>query len=385
MSNKKKTSSTTTQQQTESSQSQGMAQTRADVPDWLLQPAQNLAGGLGSLMGQGAGAFTPQTTDLQKQAYGAASNLTNPAYKGAYESLDGISRAADVSGESVLSGLENYYNPFKDQITNPVLADYDAQAGETRAGQAADAARNRAFQGSRYGLQEGATEGQLARGRAATEGGLLKDMYGQAASMSEADAGRRQQASLANQASANAYNQTLLGKSQQQAALRNGIQENSRANAAAQLGAGNAQFAQEAAIKQYPLEYQQQLEGLFQGLNPEMFSGQTVNTTDSSTGQMSGTSTGKTTQKGGFLDSLGQIAKIAATVAPIAMSDRRVKVDIRTEGYDDKGRRWVTFGYIWEPLKRHFGVIAQEILKTDPEAVIVGPNALLMVDYGRLA
>jgi hypothetical protein len=80
------------------------------------------------------------------------------------------------------------------------------------------------------------------------------------------------------------------------------------------------------------------------------------------------------------MSDIGKVAQIAAMFA----SDRRVKRDIRTVGWDAKGRRWVTFAYLWAPLRRMFGVIAQEILKSDPEAVVAGPGGTLMVNYARL-
>jgi hypothetical protein len=64
-------------------------------------------------------------------------------------------------------------------------------------------------------------------------------------------------------------------------------------------------------------------------------------------------------------------------------SDERLKENIRTVGYDDKGRRWVEYNYIGSKTVRQ-GVIAQEIMESDPEAVHVGPFGYLMVEYGRL-
>ena len=65
-------------------------------------------------------------------------------------------------------------------------------------------------------------------------------------------------------------------------------------------------------------------------------------------------------------------------------SDGRLKQDVRTVGYDSKGRRWVDFAYIWEPGVTRRGVIAQEVRAIDPDAVFEDESGFLMVDYSKL-
>lgn len=376
-SNKSKTTGTTTQNQS------GTTTATSSVPDWIKNPTMQLAGNVSGLLNQGPDAFTPQVSDLQQQGFDAAGKLGPSAYLGqSGEALGGVGDiAADqVSGASLLDGgLDKYYNPFKDQVLNPVMQDYDFQSGQTRAGQAADAARNRSFQGSRYGIQEGQTEGALARGRAATQGGLLSDMYGQATGMAESDAGRRQQASLANQSAnlqASSANQNMgLERARQLAGLAGLEGSENRANVGMQAGLGGIQTDAENAIRQYPIAFNSGMEGLLTGLNPELYSDKVIN----STGTTTGTSNQTTKNSPSLLSSLGQGAQIAAM-----FSDRRLKRDVETLGYDGRGQRWVTFSYIWEPLRRLVGVIAQEVMRTNPAAVSVHPSGYLQVDYGRL-
>jgi hypothetical protein len=67
-----------------------------------------------------------------------------------------------------------------------------------------------------------------------------------------------------------------------------------------------------------------------------------------------------------------------------AFSDRALKTDIRTIRHDGKGRRWVAFRYLWDaPGTIREGVIAQEIERTDPQAVADTPFGK-MVDYSKL-
>jgi hypothetical protein len=69
----------------------------------------------------------------------------------------------------------------------------------------------------------------------------------------------------------------------------------------------------------------------------------------------------------------------------MAFSDERAKADIETVGYDTQGRRWATWRYNWEDSRvRHFGLIAQETLTTDPDAVIMGADGFYRIDYSKL-
>jgi hypothetical protein len=88
----------------------------------------------------------------------------------------------------------------------------------------------------------------------------------------------------------------------------------------------------------------------------------------------------KTAQKKSSNDLIGGIIGGVLSI----FSDERLKENIRTIGYDAKGRRWVEYNYIGGSTKRQ-GVIAQEVMETDPEAVHVWPfGGFLMVDYGKL-
>ena len=127
-------------------------------------------------------------------------------------------RAGKVQAQSLLTNLQDYMNPYTDDVVDTTLAGYDENAGRIEAQQAAAAAANGAFGGSRYAVQEGITQGELARERAATEAGLRSDAFNTGAGLSADDANRRQsasstnaslktQASLANQAATNTARQ----------------------------------------------------------------------------------------------------------------------------------------------------------------------------------
>jgi hypothetical protein len=279
---------------TDSTQNTAFNQTTTpNVPSWISTPAQAMAGNVSSLQAQGPGAFTPTTSGLENQVTQGAANFTPTSN---YADATGAYGAVpNVTGQSLLDNLGAYETSDKNAIVDPVLAQYDYQAGQTTAQQAAQAAQNRAFQGSRYGIQEANTAGQLAMGRASTQGGLLQNLYTTATGLSASDAQRRQDAMTANQSAAIAKAQGLTGidtaENQQQ------LQEQ-----AAQASLGQRATEEQQIQQQYPLTFAAQNEGLLSGLNPALFTGSTASGT--------GSSTGHETQV--VSDPMGQIAGLMA-------------------------------------------------------------------------
>jgi hypothetical protein len=136
--------------------------------------------------------------------------------------------------------------------------------------------------------------------------------------MSEADTARRQQADLANQTAAgtNVANQLEAARQASDLASKKSAESlaltaDDRARLAAQGLAGTDQFNTETGIQQYPLEYAKNMEGLLAGLNPQLYTGQTI--TGSGTSTSHGTE--NTTNKQGLLDWFGDFATAAAAGA----------------------------------------------------------------------
>ena len=68
--------------------------------------------------------------------------------------------------------------------------------------------------------------------------------------------------------------------------------------------------------------------------------------------------------------------------ALIAASDIRLKKNIKRIGTHALGIGIYAYDYIWD--KSAIGVMAQEVLKVKPEAVIIMPNGYYAVNYGAL-
>ncbi len=80
---------------------------------------------------------------------------------------------------------------------------------------------------------------------------------------------------------------------------------------------------------------------------------------------------------------LATLAEVGGWIASL-FSDERLKTDIKPVGKTNDGQNIYTYKYIDNPHKTHMGVLAQETLKTHPEAVSTHPIGALMVDYSKL-
>jgi len=106
--------------------------------------------------------------------------------------------------------------------------------------------------------------------------------------------------------------------------------------------------------------------------------------------QMQQTSSGFGSQGfSGGASPFSQIASAAATGAKFAMSDVRLKNEITFVGKLENGIKiykwkWNEKGKELAGDQVEFGVLAQEVQKIVPEAVITGPDGYLMVNYGAL-
>ena len=81
---------------------------------------------------------------------------------------------------------------------------------------------------------------------------------------------------------------------------------------------------------------------------------------------------------GAQMNAIGNIAGAAA-----AMSDKTLKENIVKVGQSPSGFNIYEWNYLWSP-ERFRGVIAQEVQKIKPQAVLSNIFGYLMVDYNKL-
>lgn len=86
---------------------------------------------------------------------------------------------------------------------------------------------------------------------------------------------------------------------------------------------------------------------------------------------------------------MGGLFSLGAAIAPkmlFASSDRRLKRDIERLGEVLPGVGWYSFNYVWDDsgAVRRTGVMADELERVMPDAVLYDPEGYAVVDYGRL-
>lgn len=266
----------------ESSSQNSTSTSTPNVPDWLAQTTMGLNSKIQEIGGYNPYDLVPGPSNLQQQAFTDASTW-NPAAN--YGNIPSVQSA------SLLEGLSNYMSPYTTDVVNTTLAGFDENSGRTRAQQAAQMAATGSFRGSRAGVREGITEGELARERAGAEAQLRDQAFNVGAGLSGQDAARRQMASEAN------------ARQAMDVANARNSSEQDRLGLLSRLG--QTQYDQDLARAQSPLDLLKTQVGLFAGLSPESYFGQT------NTGQS--TSMGTSTQRvSDPMGTLGQMAQIAS-------------------------------------------------------------------------
>jgi hypothetical protein len=201
-------------------------------------------------------------------------------------------------------------------------------------GQTGDAAmRAGAFGGSRHGVAQAETERAYGDIAARTAAGLRGDAFNQAANLFGQDQQRMMQGAAG-------------------AAGIGGIQR------------GQEQLGLDRRYQDFLRQYQDPFmrAQVQQGLLAAMPRG----------------STQTTTMRDSPLNMLGSAVQTGA----LLFSDERLKRDVEPVGKRG-AHEWYRFRYHWSD-QVHEGVMAQEVLARQPEAVVAHPSGFLMVDYGVL-
>jgi len=318
-------------------------------------PAQGL---LKSTIGDYSGlstAMTPQQQAASANLWGAAGALPNmmPSATGAVQGIfnnAGMIPAAYSNLQTNLSGLANpanlnpYQTPgFSDalntltsNITNQVKGSY-AASGRSPSG-------------------AGTMPQTLARGLMQGEAPIIQSQYNQNAANLQA----------ANQALMNAGLSSSQGMSGNMLAGLQGagaLTSLGMAPATAQWGAANA-------IQGQPFANVQPLLGAATNL-----------------GGMGGTTTGQATQVGTqmpsqnmFSNVLGDISSLAGIYGGFQGSDRRMKTDIKDIGRTHDNQKIYSYRFKGSNMPQ-IGMMADEIAKKEPKAVITGPDGMKAVRY----
>lgn len=324
---------------------------------------------------------------LQTQAGVSAGNLTTPSQFGEGSNMiraGGMGSPSRVSAASSLDGLDKFMNPFLKDVVDTSLADYDFGAGMTREQDKLAKANDITFGGSGGSIQTALSNDAITRGRGTLSAGLRSDGFNTALAASADDANRRQQADVTNgQFSENALTRQInAGNSI--AAIGGMEADNTRANISTQNVIGSTLRDIQNDQNRAPIDLLKEEAEVRNSLPLDLFKGMTQDEQMNQIEKMktSGISMG-TILKYAAAAGLALTGNPAAGLAVATSSDRRLKRDI-VKLYDrEDGIGVYLYRYIWSPL-RYIGVMAQEVLKVKPEAVVTMPDGYYAVYYGKL-
>ena len=158
---------------TESKSSTSNSTTMPIVPEWGASLTQSAAGRIGELLGQEPQSFVAPANGLQELAGAGAGRLGQGAslYGEAGDLVRGVGQrgaaanvyeaqqagpASKAMAGSLLDNLDSYMSPYRRDVVDAALADFDFGAGQTRAQLDLDLAGSGAFGGSGSALTRSA-------------------------------------------------------------------------------------------------------------------------------------------------------------------------------------------------------------------------------------
>lgn len=272
--------------------------TTTTAPDWLMDLLKTNTDKATTLASADPSSYVAGPNPYQTAAVKTVGGLTGSPenFKASADAIRGLMGEGAKTGADFMS---RYESPYKKDVVDAAMADFDASAGKTRAAQKLDIAGQGAFGGSGAALTRSATEGELARARNTGLSSLLDNMFNRSAGYGMQDADR-----------------SLQGQAQQLAAARaladvsTGFDANQRANAGTAFDMGTTLQGIDQTQAQAPLALQAWLNE--NGLSPllQALFGKTTNENEKTTG------TGKTSGfNAGLKFDTGDVGKVMQAMA----------------------------------------------------------------------
>jgi hypothetical protein len=272
--------------------------TTPTVPQWAQDLTQNIAGRVGGLTQLDARGLVAGAQPLQAQAAATAGGLSGSPWNfdaAADQTRYVMGANAPHTGAVQASPyIQQYMDPYLQDVVGATDADLSAHEGHVRAQQALDLAGAGAFGGSGAALTQSMTEGELARARASTLSGLRSQGFGQALGAAQQDAQRAQGAKDLN---AQLYGQQMdraLGAARQLGDLSTSYDANQRANLGAQLQAGGVLRDIDQQQLAAPVTNTQQIVAMLSGLPIQLFTGSDSSGVQAGTSATDSTSNSRT-------------------------------------------------------------------------------------------
>lgn len=271
-----------------SSKSSTNAVTTPQVPGFISQPYQQLAGGATALANTSPTSLG--ATGLQQQAFTGAQGLGAPNAgiaqgQQATAGLLGYQPQSVTAGQLSNTDLSPYMNPYTSNVVDATTAQLEQQRQRELNSNNAGATAAGAFGGNRQGVVDSLTNQDFNNTLASTVGGLLSSGYTQAQGAAQTD--------IANKLNADQYNGTLglnatslkVSLAAQLAAMGISSDANNRENLGLLSTLGDSQRTINEQNDPYYIQQQklQNMAGLLGQIPSSLFTGQTVNSTTNQT------------------------------------------------------------------------------------------------------
>lgn len=363
---------------------------QVQLPEWMTQAGQSLwndanAAAKANPIKAYEGQIAPGMTQNMTAANEVAANSVG-AGQGDLATARGLNMAGATgqvdrmtAGQFDQAAAQKYMDPYLGEVQSRTLQEMGRQNQMARQDLGDSAAAGKAYGGTRHAV----LEAEQAKGQNANMLDYLaksnSDAYASAQGQFERDRAADMTAQGTNIASQGDFYSRLMQAAGQQAAIggqdaslrSNNIMDLLRTGGAeqdTQASQQQAAYQEFLRMQDAPMERYRDLGAILAGTPRD------VTTT------ASGTST--TQQKNGWLSNLMGAAQIGA--AAFIPSDPRVKRDIRLLGRRADGLGIYSFRYVWEPVKRTVGVMADEVAQLAPHAL--GPRmfGFATVDYSKL-
>jgi hypothetical protein len=361
--------------------SKGRSTTTAEIPEYQKRQEQELFSAAKGLAGTPFVPYTgPRVAGFnpdQLRQFQATRGLFETGME--YDPLTGIQELAQKEapqigqvGSLLGADIGAYQSPYTQQVIDQSMADIQRQADIARGQAQSRAIGAGAFGGSRSALLESESQRPYIEQQARTAAGLRQAGFEQAQRAAESDIARQQQMAMFAP-------ELELRARQQQAGLLGGVgaEQMARLGQLGQIGLQQQQLQQQALGVPYQefqraLAYGPQQLGLLQaGMGTPLVS-------QSTEGKIGA----------GDVAGFGAEMFALSKLLPL-MSDERLKENIKPIGKSSNGHNLYTWD--WNNKAKELGindpttgVLAQEVMRYMPEAVIQNDNGYYMVNYGAL-
>ena len=312
-----------------------------------------------------AGINDQQTTGIG--AVNSASGIQN-GYNAASAGLTGAASNAIDPNTVNAQSINNYMSPYNTDVINATEAEIQNQNQQQAAALRGNSISSGAFGGDRAGVAQAQLAGQQDIANNATIANLNNQNYSQA--LNEANVQQTAGMTAQQETAAN-----RLAAGNQFANLGNTAQTEALTEANAQTNAGTLQQTTQQAKD--TAAYNQFLQ---QQAYPFQTTGWLANIVEGIGSQSGGTSTGQNTQTGSTGGSI--VGGLLGLASLLPTSDRRLKENIRPVGKTFDGQTIYKYNFKGDHTDQ-IGLMAQDVEKKNPDAVLKDEHGIRHVDYGK--